>query len=261
MSLRQLGIMNQNLKAKLEEVTKERDEARAAELLTKLLVQEALAVAERRQRIIDEAQHSLSMSGAAGAPIANAIDELAKERDTAIRERDEVRAATQAAVDACVDLYERKLKAVERDRDSYANSDFERQLSEARAECERLKHELVEMRKCWGDQQRIMNAATTDRDTALTAARDATDRAIEAVTRAEVAERERDAIAEAYAAAPETITRIIESRTAEAIARYLISPELVNETGVDLTNPECPIGVALSKASVYVKTGAWRQGN
>lgn len=27
MSLRQLGIMNQNLKAKLEEVTKERDEA------------------------------------------------------------------------------------------------------------------------------------------------------------------------------------------------------------------------------------------
>lgn len=56
-------------------------------------------------------------------------------------------------------------------------------------------------------------------------------------------------------------TKLIEAalaKQAEAIAAFLLSPELANTAGVDLTNPDCPIGATLTDAANEIRTGAWR---
>src|SRR4051812_21101325 len=58
-----------------------------------------------------------------------------------------------------------------RERDSYANSDFERQLDEARQEVERLTRDLAELREAsgvtaWANDVRLAAKFAAERDTA-----------------------------------------------------------------------------------------------
>ncbi len=44
------------------------------------------------------------------------------------------------------------------------------------------------------------------------------------------------------------------------IATWLLSGELANAVGVDLTAPDCSIGVALTDAARMLRSGAWKDG-
>jgi hypothetical protein len=72
--------------------------------------------------------------------------------------------------------------------------------------------------------------------------------------RAEAAEGERD-----EAVLDGAVMRGLNEReVSEAIAAMVLCRATASDFGVDLTNPRCPIGAALTRLAADIRAGAWR---